>query len=894
MASSDTVVLNYEGERVALKDLKEGDLLLGPTGECQTVRDITRGSGRLYRVHISSRGDLYLSQYAVVSVLKRVKTCGQSRDGPTVDDHLAAFAQKYGALPDPLSSEAGNVDGERNKRTQKVDFWSALRTAIKWQLTFPRTENAARQLRNYLNGAKGITQNTSSYHFNTHLGKNKYKRDIFAWGNSARGKSPKNATWFDSREEAFQAVLACSRRAHNSGAVTVANLLPRFHAAGDGNSSERCINVDENLPGMDLVWRSGKTGLSLRVNGKYEGVMYNRYFAFPGLPRTDLLPTAVIPDSEDDPDDQGDDTTAWLAKVIAGAQGTVLNMDLQSLAGLETTKESKVWFYRSPGSDWPFQQVPVHPYFLGLWLGDGNRKDTGISNNHEPELREFLTSHAAGLDMHLVNYGGIQYHTVATVKPGTSTGPTLPQTRPVYMYKGWRPGRPNYWKAIVEQRLAAGWTFQPNRKKGEKRVWRRPHALEAAETGTGRATLPFDPDTHTRPEGGAASDYDPSSQVHQENLHADNTLANYTEMSDALPANATTVSTRQKHQLGSSPPTLATEPPRKKRLPSGVHGLPSSSPTESDDELPSIDTVFAQMTKRSETTVAEHLLSDSAMQDIVGPLKIPYDPALGDVDDDALSTDVSEYEDDDDDIEIITTHDVDAEEDQLVDNLIAEVSDVNYTAEDIQQPRNVNKLMRALRSLDVVTPGHITGAAADKKHVPQLYKKNTREVRMDVLAGMVDSDGYYDYRLSAIEISQSESKHARLFWDVVQLAQSLGFSVITRKKFKPLTQCFAAGWHLVMSITGDIAQIPCLLLRKQPDEHLTALRAGYSLKGVMLEEEETEWTSFRLSGNSHELYLRADSIVLCAAPLKDANVNVDVDLDDGTDAETDENGSAAD
>ncbi|PNY29575.1 Pre-mRNA-processing-splicing factor 8 [Tolypocladium capitatum] len=84
-------------------------------------------------------------------------------------------------------------------------------------------------------------------------------------------------------------------------------------------------------------------------------------------------------------------------------------MTVAELASLEP----KVWrqyrVFRSPGFDLPEEKVLVNPYFLGLWLGDGNRRTTTIYNNHEVEVRDFLVRYAAELDLQLVWHGQLGF-----------------------------------------------------------------------------------------------------------------------------------------------------------------------------------------------------------------------------------------------------------------------------------------------------------------------------------------------------------------------------------------------------------------------------------------------------------------------------------------------------
>ena len=56
------------------------------------------------------------------------------------------------------------------------------------------------------------------------------------------------------------------------------------------------------------------------------------------------------------------------------------------------------------------------------------------------------------------------------------------------------------------------------------------------------------------------------------------------------------------------------------------------------------------------------------------------------------------------------------------------------------------------------------------KHIPQIYLENSVDVRLKVLAGLIDTDGYL--HRNVYEIVQ---KNVRLSNDIVTLANSLGF-----------------------------------------------------------------------------------------------------------------------
>lgn len=100
------------------------------------------------------------------------------------------------------------------------------------------------------------------------------------------------------------------------------------------------------------------------------------------------------------------------------------------------------------------------------------------------------------------------------------------------------------------------------------------------------------------------------------------------------------------------------------------------------------------------------------------------------------------------------------------------------------------------------------------KHIPKEYLYNTREVRLLVLAGLIDSDGYmYD---NMYEISQ---KSDVLALDIVQLARSLGFSVSHYKREKTCVKkdgTRVTGLYNMVNISGEnVSEIPAILDRKK-------------------------------------------------------------------------------
>lgn len=67
------------------------------------------------------------------------------------------------------------------------------------------------------------------------------------------------------------------------------------------------------------------------------------------------------------------------------------------------------------------------------------------------------------------------------------------------------------------------------------------------------------------------------------------------------------------------------------------------------------------------------------------------------------------------------------------------------------------------------------------KHIPIIYKCNSRENRLNLLAGLIDSDGSLHKNKGCYEFSQS-LKHEQIVDDIIYLCRSLGFACYKNKK----------------------------------------------------------------------------------------------------------------
>lgn len=103
----------------------------------------------------------------------------------------------------------------------------------------------------------------------------------------------------------------------------------------------------------------------------------------------------------------------------------------------------------------------------------------------------------------------------------------------------------------------------------------------------------------------------------------------------------------------------------------------------------------------------------------------------------------------------------------------------------------------------------------DNKHIPDVFKINDRQTRLQVLAGLIDSDGHLAND-SYFEIVQKSEKLAN---DIVYLARSLGFYCSKSEVQKTCTNAPGGpktGTYFRMNICGKrLCDIPTILPRKQ-------------------------------------------------------------------------------
>lgn len=148
----------------------------------------------------------------------------------------------------------------------------------------------------------------------------------------------------------------------------------------------------------------------------------------------------------------------------------------------------------------------------------------------------------------------------------------------------------------------------------------------------------------------------------------------------------------------------------------------------------------------------------------------------------------------------------------------------------------------------------LSGTKSGTKFVPDSYKTSSRQRRLEVLAGLLDTDGWYDSKGKCFEFS---SKSVVLAQDVAFICRSLGLASYVHIRTKRC-QTGASGEYAIVSISGDLSIIPCRIARKKPEARTQikdVLRTGFAIEPV----GAGEYFGFSVDGDNR--YLLSDFTV---------------------------------
>ena len=166
----------------------------------------------------------------------------------------------------------------------------------------------------------------------------------------------------------------------------------------------------------------------------------------------------------------------------------------------------------------------------------------------------------------------------------------------------------------------------------------------------------------------------------------------------------------------------------------------------------------------------------------------------------------------------------------------------------------------------------------ENKSIPCQYLTATREDRLELLAGFLDTDGTLDRR--GKRVLSIVQKKENLADGIVYLARSLGIHATKRPVVKKCCNTGTVGHYYTVSLTRNIEQIPLRVSRKRPDTTAWKQRANLHF-GIRFVTPlgEGDYYGFEIDGNRK--FLSGDFTVLhntgksfCLAWLIDWNLRV--------------------
>lgn len=143
----------------------------------------------------------------------------------------------------------------------------------------------------------------------------------------------------------------------------------------------------------------------------------------------------------------------------------------------------------------------------------------------------------------------------------------------------------------------------------------------------------------------------------------------------------------------------------------------------------------------------------------------------------------------------------------------------------------------------------------NNKRIPQQYLANSEGVRLQLLAGLIDSDGHCHHNGYAIaQVNQV------LAFDIKRLADSLGFRTSIRRKATLCTNNGKRGFAWYVYINGDTWRVPSRVPRKRIERHNVHKNKDFALSQISVEPVGNgAYAGFTLDGD--HLFVLEDGTV---------------------------------
>lgn len=137
------------------------------------------------------------------------------------------------------------------------------------------------------------------------------------------------------------------------------------------------------------------------------------------------------------------------------------------------------------------------------------------------------------------------------------------------------------------------------------------------------------------------------------------------------------------------------------------------------------------------------------------------------------------------------------------------------------------------------------------KHIPKQYLQNSREIRLQLLAGLIDTDGWVEKNSYAFC-----NKNERLIDEVVWLCRSLGLHAT--KRVKTVNEVI----YYVVGIYGDCYEIPVKIERKKITKPFVKPKRNGLNFGFKITEEPSVDEYYGIQVDQDSLYLLNDFTVV--------------------------------
>lgn len=155
-----------------------------------------------------------------------------------------------------------------------------------------------------------------------------------------------------------------------------------------------------------------------------------------------------------------------------------------------------------------------------------------------------------------------------------------------------------------------------------------------------------------------------------------------------------------------------------------------------------------------------------------------------------------------------------------------------------------NRILARLQAMNLI----------ENKHIPHEYKANSREVRLRLIAGLIDTDGSLEGGCYCIT-----QKSYTLANDIVFVARSLGMRATIRRVKKTCVNNGVVGSYYSVIISGDIDSIPVRIEKKKAEKRKckkNVLRHGIRLEQIGVDD----YYGFEIDGPDR-LFLLGDFTV---------------------------------